>query len=84
MQQRALESCTVGRQSQPTVLRKTRLRASYGYGYGYGFKLGLHRSPTSLPLVYLRRRAPLALGRASMFGGVNLLSSRRRVHQTKT
>ena len=23
----------------------------YGYGRGYGFKLGLHRSPTSLPLV---------------------------------
>ena len=23
------------------------------YGYGYGFKLGLHRSPTSLPLVTL-------------------------------
>ena len=22
-----------------------------GYGYGYGFKLGLYRSPTSLPLV---------------------------------
>ena len=21
------------------------------YGYGYGFKLGLHQSPTSLPLV---------------------------------
>ena len=24
-----------------------------GYGYGYGFKLGLHRSPTSLPLVFI-------------------------------
>ena len=23
----------------------------YGFGYGYGFKLGLYRSPTSLPLV---------------------------------
>ena len=45
-----------------------------GYGYGYGFKLGLHRSPTSLPLVQLRCRAPLALGRASMFGGVNRFS----------
>ena len=44
------------------------------YGYGYGFKLGLHRSPTSLPLVYLLRRASLALGRASMFGGVTTFS----------
>ena len=26
-------------------------RCRYGYGYGYGFKLGLYRSPTSLPLV---------------------------------
>ena len=43
-----------------------------------GFKLGLYRPPTSLPLVQLRRRAPLALGRASMFGGVNLLSSSTR------
>ena len=34
-----------------------------------------HRSPPSLPLVQLRPRAPLALGRASMFGGANLLSS---------
>ena len=24
---------------------------SLDYGYGYGFKIGLHRSPTSLPLV---------------------------------
>ena len=45
-----------------TESRKTSVRCSsyntwlwlwlYGYGYGYGFKLGLHRSPTSLPLVY--------------------------------
>ena len=27
------------------------IKTHNGYGYGYGFKLGLHRSPTSLPLV---------------------------------
>ena len=39
-----------------------------GYGYGYGFKLGLHRSPTSLPLVQLRRRASGG-GQFSLGGG---------------
>ena len=27
-----------------------RRSARRGYGYGYGYKLGLHRSPISLPL----------------------------------
>ena len=28
-----------------------RVLSGYAYGYGVGFKLGLHWSPTSLPLV---------------------------------
>ena len=52
-----------------------RLWFGYGYGYACGYKLGLHvhRFPTSVSDAVLG--APLALGRASMLGGVNLCSS---------
>ena len=33
--------------------------AVYGYGYGYGFKLGLYRSPTSLPKRFVCLCAPV-------------------------
>ena len=36
---------------RPTTPPRFPDRSQRCYGYGYGFKLGLYRSPTSLPLV---------------------------------
>ena len=46
-----LRICVVRRMLVPYYAAGTFRAAARFHGYGYGFKLGLYRSPTSLPLV---------------------------------